>query len=487
VETARSRGFAGITPGYARQIRSLGDAPGEIGILEKDRIRMPGLTSDDDERERDRRAAPHEADPPGWTRLVLQTARERGRRPAMATAVVAGAFSLGLLVGHGLPGGDALAEASLTGRAEFSTLEETWELIHEQWPAPDEIDDAALLYGAAKGMVDAIGDEGHSAFLDPEAAEAFEEASKGEYVGIGVEVDSRCGVPVVASTMEGSPAQAAGLLPGDIIAEVDDVSTRRVDTSELRDLILGNEGDDLTLTIERPGQPEPLQVGVVRKTIALNPVTWRWLPEKTAHLRVRGFVPGVSQKVRTALKTIGDAGATRLILDLRGNPGGLVPEVIGVASEFLDEGVTVFQEQGRDETRTIKTVGRSGEWHDLALVVLIDGESASGAEVLAAALRDNGRAELIGETTFGTGTVLSTFPQDDGSSVVLGIAFWLTPEGERVWREGVEPDQFVSLEHDAFPSRPEDDPQVTERELEDSPDAQLRAAFASLGEKPLAS
>ena len=128
-----------------------------------------------------------------------------------------------------------------------------------------------LIYGAAKGMVAAIGDEGHSGFLDPASAAAMEQAQKAEYVGIGVEVDSRCGVPVVASTMTGSPAEAAGLQPGDVIAEVDDVSTRRMDTSSLRDLILGKEGDHLTLTIERPNEPDPLHIDVTRQTIELPP------------------------------------------------------------------------------------------------------------------------------------------------------------------------------------------------------------------------
>ncbi len=399
--------------------------------------------------------------------------------------IVAGAFTLGVLAGGGMSGagGEAGAESSLTGREEFATLERTWELIHAQWPQPDELDDAALIYGAAQGMVDAIGDEGHSAFLDPEATVEFERAREGQYVGIGVEVDSRCGVPIVAATMEGSPARAAGLLPGDVIAEVEGVSTRRLDLQGLRDLILGNEGDQLTLTIERSSEPAPLKIDVVRQTIERDPVTWRWLPENTVQMRVTGFDPGVNQEVRSALETIRGEGAERLILDLRGNPGGLVPEVIGVASQFLDEGTTIFQEQARDEdARPIQTVGRTGQWLDLALVVLIDDESASGAEVLAAALRENGRARLIGETTFGTGTVLSTFPQDDGSSVVLATAFWLTPDGDHVWQEGVEPDQLVTLARDAFPSRPEDDPELTASELENSVDAQLRSAFDALAE-----
>jgi carboxyl-terminal processing protease len=424
----------------------------------------------------------------GRHRTQVLASLDRRWRAGAAAAIVLGTFALGVVAGgNGLGGtSDAVAESSLTGRPEFATLEKTWELIHEKWPEPEQIDDAALMYGAAEGMVAAIGDEGHSGFLDPASAKEMEQAQEAEYVGIGVEVDSRCGVPVVASTMIGSPAEAAGLQPGDVIAEVDDVSTRRMNTSGLRDLILGKEGDHLTLTIERPSEPDPLHVDVIRQTIERHPVTWRWLPDKTVHLRVTDFQPGVNQKVRSALETIRKAGAQRLILDLRGNPGGLVPEVIGVASQFLDEGSTIFQEKERDqEARPIQTVGRNGAWLDLALVVLIDDDSASGAEVLAAALRDNGRAQLVGETTFGTGTVLTTFPQDDGSSVVLATAFWLTPDGDLLWKEGVEPDQFVALARDAFPSRPEDDLELTTGELEGSADAQLRAAFEALGKGPL--
>jgi carboxyl-terminal processing protease len=403
-------------------------------------------------------------------------------RSAAATGVVAGAFALGVFVGGGLPGGDAVAESTLTGNAAFGTLEETWELIHEEWPDPDAIDDEALIYGAAKGMIDAIGDEGHSAFLDPEMAIEFAQAREGEFVGIGVEVDARCGVPMIARTMPGSPAREAGLLPGDIIAAVDNVSTRRMAVDGLRDLILGSEGDTLTLTIERATEDEPLEIEVARRTIEVDPVTWRWLPDKTVQLRIEGFEPGVAREVRQALESARLQGAERLILDLRGNPGGLVPEVIGVASQFMDEGATVFLEQQRDqEPRPMKTVGRDGMWLDLALVVLIDEGSASGAEVLAAALRDNGRAELIGETTFGTGTVLSTFPQADGSSVVLGSAFWLTPEGEHIWKQGVDPDRPISLERDALPSQPEDDAEVTDVELRALSDAQLQEAYAALG------
>jgi carboxyl-terminal processing protease len=419
-------------------------------------------------------------------RRIVALAR-RARAATMATTVAA-AFLIGVLAGHGLPMGwhDAGAESTLTGNANFKTLEETWDLIHSQWADPAQLDDSKLIYGAARGMVDAIGDEGHSTFLDPTDAAEFQKETQEQFVGIGVEVDSRCGVPVVAATMTNSPARSAGLQPGDVIAEVNGTSTRHMTADDLRQAVLGPAGDPMTLTIERPGKPDPFQVNVVRKTIDREPVTWRWLPNKTVQLRVTGFEPGTAQKVRSALQLARSKGAQRLILDLRGNPGGLVPEVIGVASQFMDEGKTIFQEKERDgKTNPILTVGRTGQWLDLALVVLIDGQSASGAEVLAAGLRENDRAELIGDTTFGTGTVLSTFPQDDGSSIVLGTAFWLTPDGEHVWQHGVDPDEVVTLPPDAFPSRPEDDPELTTAELDKSPDVQLKAAFAAVNGETL--
>jgi carboxyl-terminal processing protease len=413
---------------------------------------------------------------------------ERRLKSAAIVSSVAGAFCVGVIAGHGLPLSvtGAGAESSLTGRAEFATLEQTWNLIHQQWADPQELDDSALIYGAAKGMVDAIGDTGHSAFLDPKAAAEFQQESEDKFVGIGVEVDARCGVPVVAATMTDSPARAAGLEPGDVISAVNGESTRHMTMDGLRQAILGHQGDKLTLTIERPGKTEPFDVSVVRQEIERQLVTWRWLPNKTVQLRITGFEPGVAQKVRSALQTFRAQGAQRLILDLRGNPGGVVPEVIGVASQFLDEGTTIFQEKGREgSAKPILTVGHDGKWLDLALVVLIDGQSASGAEVLAAALHDNNRAELVGETTFGTGTVLQTCPQPDGSSLVLGTAFWLTPKGEHIWQHGVNPDEFVDLAPDAFPSRPEDDPDLTTLELQSSTDEQLKAAFAALNGQTL--
>ncbi|MFN8594244.1 MAG: S41 family peptidase [Thermomicrobiales bacterium] len=400
------------------------------------------------------------------------------RSPFLMTGVVAGAFAAGVLVG-GIPGwAHASAQSTLTDNPTFATLEQTWELIHEQWPEPENLDDAALIYGAAKGMVDAIGDTGHSAFLDPKMAIDYAQAREGQFVGIGVEVDARCGVPVVSRTMPGSPALEAGVKAGDVIAEVDGVSTHRISIDQLRQMILGKEDDSLELTIDREGEPQPLKIAVNRRMIDVDPVTWTTLPDQTVQLRIAAFEPGVAREVRDSLAEIRAAGTKRLILDLRGNPGGLVPEVIGVASQFLDEGKTVFIEETRDQPpHALKTVGQDGEWQDLALIVLIDEGSASGAEVLAAALHDNGRAELIGERTFGTGTVLATFPQDDGSSVVLGNAFWLTPKGEHIWKQGVDPDEVVSLDRNVFASRPEDDPSITTAELSASSDTQLQEAF----------
>ncbi len=237
----------------------------------------------------------------------------------------------------------------------------------------------------------------------------------------------------------------------------------------------------MTVTLVRPGADAPYTVTLIRRTITLRPVSWRMLPENVVQLRLAEFSAGATQELKAALTEIRERGATGIVLDLRDNPGGLVAEAIGVASQFMPEGTTIFQQQERGEgPKPVKTVGLDGLWLDKPLVVLVNRGSASAAEIVGGALRDNGRARLLGETTYGTGTVLIPFEQPDGSIVLLGTGLWLTADGDQLWKEGVEPDETVALPFDAFPSRPNDDPEVSEAELEGLDDDQLRAAFVEL-------
>jgi len=335
-------------------------------------------------------------------------------------------------------------------------------------------------------MVDALGDDGHSRFLDPEDAERFAEATAGEYTGIGVEIDFRRDRPIVVAPIDGSPAAKAGVRSGDTILTIDGTETDRLGPEDVADLLLGDEGTEVTVSFLGRGASAPRDVTLTRQKITLVPVSWRMLPGDIAQVRIADFSAGATEQLEKALTAAREAGAVGVVLDLRDNPGGLVSEAIGVASQFMDEGATIFQQQSRDgEPLPVETVGRDGLWLDEPLAVLVNGGSASAAEIVGGALRDNGRAALLGGTTFGTGTVLTPFTQPDGSTVLLCTALWLSAEGERLWKEGVEPDREVAMPLDAVPSRPADDPDLTVDEWAAIADPQLKAAAEALASDDL--
>jgi carboxyl-terminal processing protease len=400
------------------------------------------------------------------------------RRAALAMVMVVVFFGGVAVDRFAWEGGhDAGASSSLQDLPQFQTLVETWDTIHDHYVDTSAIDDQALIYGASRGMVDALGDTGHSTFLDPEEAKLFEQATQGEFVGIGVQLDFSSGRPVIVSAIDGSPAAAAGLRARDVIAEINGESTEGMSGSQASELLRGDAGTKVELTIERPSDGTSFTRTITRQKITIKPVTWAMLPDNVGLIRVSEFSTGATDGVKNALSALKGEGATSLILDLRDNPGGLVNEAIGVASQFMEEGTPIYQYQERDQKpRPVRTVG-PGLGTDLPMVVLVNQGSASAAEIVAAGLRDNGRAKLYGERTFGTGTVLTPFPLDDGSVVVLGIGLWLTPDGQQIWHKGVEPDVTVDLSADADPLRPVDDHRITAADFGQSRDVQLKDAF----------
>lgn len=407
--------------------------------------------------------------------LIESRTRLVGGRIRIALAVLT-IFGAGVGVGQ-TTGNTADADSSLTGSPAFATLQETWNLIHEEWALPNEIDNEQLIYGAAKGMIDALGDDGHSRFLDPEDAKRFEESSSGRYTGIGVEIDFRGDRPLVVAPIDGSPADEAGVRSGDTILTVDGTETDRLEPEVVADLLLGEEGTEVTISVSRAGDASLRELTLTRQKIELVPVSWRMLPNNLAQVRIADFSADTTEQLKRALTAAREAGAVGVILDLRDNPGGLVAEAIGVSSQFMDEGATVFQQQSRDgDPLPVTTVGRNGLWLDKPLIVLVNRGSASAAEIVGDSLRDNGRATLLGETTFGTGTVLTPFAQPDGSTVLLGTALWLSADGERLWKEGVAPDREVKMPLDASPSRPTDDRDLSPGEWSALDDPQLKAA-----------
>lgn len=382
--------------------------------------------------------------------------RFRGVKPHLRSVVMSVMLILAMGVGVGLDRfaiqhGIAGADGVFTELPEFEVLEDTYDLIRENYVESEQISDEELIYGAASGMVDALGDTGHSTFMNPEEAEQFELSQSGELIGIGVQLDYTGGMVTVVAPIDNSPAFEAGIRSGDVILEVDGTSLDEIPPDDLQvqvpALIRGEEGTDVTLALRHVGETEPYEVTITRARITIEPVSWRMLPNNVMWLRLSEFSSGATEDVVQALRDGKEAGAEAVILDLRNNPGGLVFEAIGVNSQFLPNGSTLYQEQDRDgDIKPVKTVGNDGEWLDGPLVVLINNGSASAAEITSSALQANGRAELFGETTFGTGTVLLPFTLSDGSIAMLGTDLWLTADGDQIWKKGVEPGIEVALE-----------------------------------------
>lgn len=401
----------------------------------------------------------------------------------LTRVVIAAMLTLSFCLGMGVDRfttDKADAGSSLENAQGYDVLQQTWDLIQNDYVALDQVSEADLMYGAASGMVNALGDTGHSRFLNPDEANKFNESSQGEFVGIGIQLDFTTGQPVVAFPLDGSPAQKAGIRARDIIIEVDGTKTEGLTQEQVQDLLLGKEGDPVTIKILRPSTGENLDFTIVRQKIEITAVTYAMLPNNVALIRLSQFSTGVTNELKAAIRAVKRAGATSIIFDLRDNGGGLVFEAIGVASQFIPEGKTIYlyEEKGQDP-RPVKTVP-GGLATDMPMVTLINHGSASAAEITAGALSDNGRSPLIGETTFGTGTVLTPFNLNDGSIVLLGTALWLEPDGEQIWKHGVTPDDEVTLPANADQIRPSVGGEISSSELQASTDSQLKAAYQKI-------
>jgi carboxyl-terminal processing protease len=411
-------------------------------------------------------------------------ARERVRAPR--TIVMSVMVVVAMFVGMGLDRvllETGIAATQLTQADEFGVLEETYESIRQSYVLQGEISDQDLIYGAARGMVDALGDTGHSTFLDPEEAQSYESSLQGGFVGIGVTVDTTGEFPVVIAPMQNSPALEAGILPGDTIIAVDGVSLKGIDPSDAIDMVTGEAGTDVTLEIIHSGEKDSFEVTITREEIEINPVSWVMLPGGIMWLQLDQFSNGATGEVKTAIREAQTMGMTGLIFDLRGNPGGYTTEAVGVASQFLPANTPLYQETDADGNVNVEeTRGSRGVYLDGPMVVLINENSASSAEIVAAGIRDAGRAPLLGQTTFGVGTVTLPFELSDGSFVILGIKQLLTGAGERIFQVGVEPTDPVELGIDQTPGfilveDPDQTRSLSDEQFQGIEDDQLHAAY----------
>lgn len=406
---------------------------------------------------------------------------DRFGRTRLTVAAVA-IFMLGMLAGSLTGGASHLsASSSLADTPAFAIFEETWNYVHDQYVLPEELDDTELMYGATRGMVEAVGDVGHSAFLDPAEAQAYNASLGGELIGIGVRLEFTGKYPEILEPLNDSPAEAAGIESGDVILQIDGQDTSRLTSSQIGTLLRGEEGVPVELTIGRPAADIEFEVTIHRARIEIDPVEWARLPDGLFLIRLNEFSDGAGDALAEALDVANATGAVGIVLDMRGNPGGYVHEAKSVASEFLPAGSVLYMEQKRDRTAEPVVLDRQdGRARTIPLTVLVDETSASAAEIVAASLRDNGRAEIIGQPTFGTATVVSSFDLDDGSVVAIGTAVWTAPNGENARNVGISPTVDVDLPPLATELRFEPGTAVSLQEIIDAGDEQLLAAIEIL-------
>jgi carboxyl-terminal processing protease len=389
-------------------------------------------------------------------------------------------FILGLLSGSALDRMGTLAPAPPAERLNFRLLSEANNIIYRFYVDRAVEQQPALTYGAISGMVDALGDTGHSRFLSPPMVRELAEMQRENYQGIGAEVQSKGRHIVIVAPLDGSPAQRAGLEPGDIILRVNgqDIVGQPID--KVVKEISGPVGTSVTLAILIPASGVTREVTLTRATVQINNITWRVLPgTKIAQLRIAAFNQGVGADLRSAISNIKKEQVTGLILDLRNNPGGLLDEAVACTSQFLRRGNVLLVKNARGEEKLVP-VKAGGEATEIPLVVLVNGGTASAAEIVAAALQDAHRGPVLGETTFGTGTVLSEFKLSDGSALLLAIEEWLTPSGNVIWHKGITPNIIVVLSPGSSPAFPETERTMSVKQLHDSGDEQLLRAMGVL-------
>ncbi|HXK41148.1 MAG TPA: S41 family peptidase [Candidatus Paceibacterota bacterium] len=329
---------------------------------------------------------------------------------------------------------------------DFSLFWDTWNSVHTKYVDEEKLDTKKLLYGAIQGMVDSIGDP-YTVFFEPPESKKFQEEISGSFGGVGIEIGKREGVLTVIAPIKDTPAYKAGLKAGDKILRVDNAPTADLSIEEVVNLIRGKRGTPVVLTISSNGA-DTRDVEIIRDTIKIPTVEWTMLEseeKKVAYLQIFTFNQNVDSEFQKAAQEILKSEAERLIVDFRNNPGGLLDSAINIAGWFLDKGQVVTVEAFKDDSRNEFKSSGNGSLKIYPTVILINGGSASASEIVAGALHDNRGVRLVGEKTFGKGSVQELESFKDGSSLKVTVAKWLTPNGISISDTGIEPDTKVEL------------------------------------------
>jgi carboxyl-terminal processing protease len=345
-------------------------------------------------------------------------------------------------------GDDAYAELELFSRV--------LERVRRDYVDGDQITYEDLVHGALKGMLGSL--DPHSEFMEPVAFEELKEDTEGEFSGVGMQVTQRGDDLVVVAPMEDTPAFEAGILPGDRIRKIDGKSADGMTVPDAVKLLRGKPGTPVALTLERENVAAPLELNLKRQTIqvftAKDIDNRREFPvddDKIGYVRLTQFGEKTSTELEEALRKMEKSGMTALVLDLRGNPGGLLEEAVAVSEKFLKRGEPIVSTKGRNPANDVERKAGSGrKWlaKDLPMVILVNPGSASASEIVSGALQDLKRATIVGEKSFGKGSVQSVLPMPDGSALRLTTAKYYTPSHKVIHGQGIQPDVVVPMDDD---------------------------------------
>lgn len=367
-------------------------------------------------------------------------------------------FTLGIFVGRNYNVSSSSFSLSSTKQLDMTMFWKVFDIAKSDYVDEDSMDEEGLVYGAIKGMLDSLGDPA-TVFLTPEETEEFNSATEGKYFeGIGAELGYYDGRVVVVTPLEGSPAKEAGIRPGDYIVKVDDYEVTLKDTVyDIVAKIRGDSGTEVVITILHRGDTEVTDMKIVRREITVPSMTLEYVGKdsEVALLKVSRFTESTysdwTKIWDEKVNEIVSKGKKKVILDLRGNPGGYFDSAIYAADDFLDKGFVISKH--RDARGNIKDYNssRGGKLLDVELVVLVNTGSASASEILSGALQSASRAKIIGEDTFGKGTAQKIYDLSDGSTLHLTVMKWLLPDGRQIDKDNaVKPDYEVSLTEEDF-------------------------------------
>lgn len=367
----------------------------------------------------------------------------------LAVAVLAAGFGAGYRAGTEHPKHIIVKGITNVGdndvTADFGLFWEVREKLKGEHIDGASFKDQDMVYGAISGMVDAMGDP-NTVFLKPVISKKFEEDIRGEFGGIGAEIARKDAHIVVVAPLEASPAEKAGLRAGDIILKVDDKNVENADVNEAVTYIRGPIGTKVTLTVIRPSEEHVREIAIVRDTIRVPTVKLTLKDNHIAHLQLFSFNENASVAFYQAIAKAAQLGTNGIVLDLRNDPGGFLEVAVNLAGWFLEPGTLVVSEEFRSgDKNEFKTSG-NGVLKNVPVVVLVNGGSASASEILAGALRDQRHVKLVGEKTFGKGTVQELETLSDGESKLkVTIAHWKLPGGSFIDKNGIPPDVEVKL------------------------------------------